>query len=459
MIGSTPPAAEQANWHPVHRANAILRAALLSSARPVEPDAETPNAESLSQAAESVLRGPVSITFPQPLAARLDALEIEEDAFPAFEALVEEHRREASPDRGDMTDEISQDWDEGEEEEADTLRADVPLDPALSLPPQLHMQSLLHEFQRRQRHASLLVAGSIAAAVVLTLGGLWLIASFSAPHAANSDNRSLVRSTSVAWQKPVTAVALPAESANRAAKAESLLAPAPTVSPAQAQIILAASGRDVAFAPLLPPTPAGYFLIRGLPPQAKLSDGRQSDSGTWLVKAEQAHALTLAIGAVAKGDYPIEIYVLRSGDSPQARRNFVLRIEGVAETHRAAAPNMSWAAALLDVVPAARAAEAPAVPVQSAVLRERAKRLVDEGDIAAARLLLRYLAEQGEGEAAYELARTFDQEMLAALGAKGMTGDVALARDWYALASQRGNAKAAERLKSLASLSGTGPSD
>ena len=32
MIGSTPMAGE-ANWHPVHHANAMLRAALLSSAR------------------------------------------------------------------------------------------------------------------------------------------------------------------------------------------------------------------------------------------------------------------------------------------------------------------------------------------------------------------------------------------------------------------------------------------
>ena len=40
------------------------------------------------------------------------------------------------------------------------------------------------------------------------------------------------------------------------------------------------------------------------------------------------------------------------------------------------------------------------------------KRLLDEGDIAAARLLLLHLAERGDGEAAYDLARTFDREML-----------------------------------------------
>ena len=53
------------------------------------------------------------------------------------------------------------------------------------------------------------------------------------------------------------------------------------------------------------------------------------------------------------------------------------------------------------------------------------------GDIAAARLLLLHLAERGDGEAAYELARTFDREMLAKLGARGLDGDPAQARGWY----------------------------
>ena len=177
------------------------------------------------------------------------------------------------------------------------------------------------------------------------------------------------------------------------------------------------------------------------------------------MKAEQAHALTLALGQVAEGDYPIEVYVLRSGDSPQARRSLVLRIEATAQTYATAGPDKSWASTLLDVVPAASAAEAPAVPVHSAVLREKAQRLLDEGDIAAARLVLLYLAERGEGDAAYDLARTFDGEMLAEIGARGVAGDLARARAWYEQASQDGNVKATERLRILASLSGAGPSD
>ena len=199
--------------------------------------------------------------------------------------------------------------------------------------------------------------------------------------------------------------------ANRAAKGEPLLMPAltgrsasPVMASPQAQIILATSGRQITFASLLPPSHAGYYLIRGLPGDAKLSAGRQSDSGTWLVKAEHAHALTLSLGAVAEGDYPVEVYVLQSGDSPQARRSVVLRVETPAQIHA----DKGWTSALLDLVPAAQAAEAPAGPADLGALHAKARRLLAEGDIAAARLLLIYLAERGEGEAAYELGRTFD---------------------------------------------------
>ena len=50
----------------------------------------------------------------------------------------------------------------------------------------------------------------------------------------------------------------------------------------------------------------------------------------------------------------------------------------------------------------------------------RAMRLLGEGDIAGARLLFMHLAEQGESDAAYELARTFDAEVLTELGARGV---------------------------------------
>jgi len=73
--------------------------------------------------------------------------------------------------------------------------------------------------------------------------------------------------------------------------------------------------------------------------------------------------------------------------------------------------------------------------------------------IAGARLLLMHLAEHGESDAAYQLARTFDAEYLTETGALGVGPDKTRAVGWYERASETGSAKAAERLKILASLS------
>jgi TPR repeat protein len=167
----------------------------------------------------------------------------------------------------------------------------------------------------------------------------------------------------------------------------------------------------------------------------------------------------LALGETAAGDYPIEVYMLASDDGPQARRNFVLRVEPPVRAYATADAGKDWTSGLLGMVPSAHAAEPAAAPADAALLHGRAQELLDIGDIAGARLLLIHLAERGDGDAAYELARTFDREMLAKLGARGLDGDPAQARGWYQRASQDGNAKATERLKILASLSGTGPSD
>jgi len=481
MTSYTRPVSEDFHWHPVYRANALLREALQSTTQSLESLETHYSVEQLSNAIESVLQGPVQITYPRPLAMRLDNLHVEEKRIPGLEALMrpiqhapgappadcrvgghdilaEAELAEAEPDlrHDDFSGEA---WDDAELalDETPPLRADFPLDPALR-PREVHMHTLMGEFQRRQRSASLLVTVSVATAVLLAVGGFVLAASLASP--AGAGQLEAPRSTSIAWSKPVSATPgagldLTAPSANRAAKGEPLPLPArsgatPALSP---QVFLAASGRQIALGPLLPPSLAGYLMIRGLPPEATLSAGRQSGGGAWMVKGEHVPSLTLTLGQAASGDYAIEVYILESGDGPQARRSFVLR---VAPSDRASVPVPAATpapASTFSVAPA----EEPTVP--SGILHERAMQLLGEGDIAAARMLLLHLAERGDGEAAYDLARTFDREMLAELGAKGVDGDAASARGWYERASQDGNEKAAERLKVLASLSGTNPSD
>jgi hypothetical protein len=478
MTGSTTPMSEQPDWHPVHRANALLREALQNTTRSFQSLEARYSMESLSDAIESVLQGPVHITYPTPLAVRLDHLSIEERAIPGLEALMRPSKHAPGAPLGGFRHDdddgmapVEQDdgltvlppqvSDDAESypdiDEFETLRADVPLYSEMGVR-QVHMQTLMGEFHRRQRYASRLVGASIATAIVLTIGGVVLAVGLATPRPADAGQLDIERSTSITWQRPASGTAgagvQPAvEAANRTTKGEPLAA----ASSAQ-HILLAASGRQIAFGALLQPSNARYLMIRGLPPEAKLSAGRQSGGGAWLVKGEHVPGLALTLGRAAAGDHPVEVYILESGDGPQARRSFVLRI---APTDRAlaSARNPNLISAEAPAAPATLAVEEPTVPAETAVLRDRATRLLGEGDIAAARLLLLHLAERGDGEAAYDLARTFDREMLAELGAKGMDGDAARARGWYERASEDGNVKAAERLKVLASLSGTGPSD
>ena len=150
--------------------------------------------------------------------------------------------------------------------------------------PQIHVQALLYEFRRRQRHASLLVAGSIATAILLTVGGLLIIAQMAVPRSVDGDNRPALRSTSVAWQRPVQAGAgsgheFAVVSANRATKGAPLLVPKfaePTEPAAPAQVILAASGRQIAFAPLLPLEPCG-LSPDPRPPRHRQAVGRTAE--------------------------------------------------------------------------------------------------------------------------------------------------------------------------------------
>jgi hypothetical protein len=466
MTTYTPPVPEDLNWHPVYRANTLLREAMQSATQSLESLEAHYSVEQLSNAIENVLQGPVQITYPRPLAVRLDNLHLEENSIPGLAAFMRPiHHAPGAPaadarnsgGENDLVEPEHDDfsgegWDDAELalDETPPLRADFPLDPALR-PREVHVHTLMDEFQHRQRSASVLVAVSVVTAIVFAVGGFVLAASLASP--AGAGPLEVPRSTSIAWSKPATAAPAKTE-ANRAAKSEPLPLPAhsgATPSPSR-QIILAASGRQIALGPLLAPSLARYLMIRGLPAEAMLSAGRQSGGGAWLVKGEHVPGLTLTLGAAPSGDYPVEVYILETGDGPQARRSFLLR---VAPSERATLALPAASPALAS--PSIAAVNEPAVP--SGLLRDRAMQLLGEGDIAAARMLLLHLAERGDGEAAYDLARTFDREMLAELGAKGVDGDAARARGWYERASQDGNKKAAERLKILASLPGANPSD
>jgi hypothetical protein len=85
-----------------------------------------------------------------------------------------------------------------------------------------------------------------------------------------------------------------------------------------------------------------------------------------------------------------------------------------------------------------------------AILIERGKDFLNNGDFASARLLLRRAADGGSADAAMTLATTFDPVVLARLGAIGATADIAKAREWYQRAVDLGSTTASQQLAKLA---------
>ena len=276
---------------------------------------------------------PAEAPLPQSLAARLQILAPAESGLTAFlERLESALRFETAP--GDALDADAE------------LDADTPLGLAPPSVPQACMQALVQDFSRRQRQATMLVAGCISASCVLTVVGIAALASVTGPSAGRSEGPSYHHTSSTAWQPPSPASAVTSASAspNRSGKSDSLfvLARLSTAEPAprlrtvfleqrasRPELILMRAGRPLSLAPLIEPRQASYLLIRGLPNEARLSAGQRSPSGAWLVKAEDVAALTLSIADDAGGDYTAEIYALGAGDVPQARQRLVLRVDPI----------------------------------------------------------------------------------------------------------------------------------
>ncbi len=98
------------------------------------------------------------------------------------------------------------------------------------------------------------------------------------------------------------------------------------------------------------------------------------------------------------------------------------------------------------------AAAVPSPPrVSEAARRLCAQGLVAlaAGDIAGARLYLERAAESGDARALLVLGETYDPATLARMGALGVKGEAAKARDYYAKALAAGMGAARERIAAL----------
>ena len=86
---------------------------------------------------------------------------------------------------------------------------------------------------------------------------------------------------------------------------------------------------------------------------------------------------------------------------------------------------------------------------EAARLLTRAKLLLSQGNVGAARLVLEHIAESGNASALFALAETYDPSVLSAWGTVGTQSDIAKARELYGRAFDGGVREAKDRLNSL----------
>jgi len=438
MNSSTISLEQGQDWHPVHRANALLRQALLGSASAAPDPAEIwdDSIFHLDPAPADLAHGPVGVMDPASLSAIF--------GIPATDSTVSCQPFVTSPPDGSAANASLAEASEGDE--------------MLDQAAQVQLQGLVQAFYQRQRQASLLVACSIVLAAVLTFGGLILLFSLTStgadPSANTKDGTHAARHAELA-----PALFEPTRvPANRSTKAASLLirAKADAATPAFARqiaygadVILAVPKRPLALGPLLPLGSAHYLLLRGLPEEAKLSAGRRTGTGTWMVKDVDVPNLTLTLGDGASGDYPVDVYLLEASDGPQARHRLILRVDETPQVYTGGL-DLGWSMPDTSQEAPSAAASHAMSKLESDALRARAQTLFAEGDIAAARRLLTDLAVRGEADAAYELALTYDGDVLAKAGIQNVDADAGKARAWYKYAAQAGHAGATQRLQALA---------
>lgn len=90
----------------------------------------------------------------------------------------------------------------------------------------------------------------------------------------------------------------------------------------------------------------------------------------------------------------------------------------------------------------------PIDPAMAAMLMQRGRDFLGAGDLSAARVMFRRLADAGMADAALALARTYDPDYLAAHQVVGVRGDRAMARALYQRARDLGSAAAGQLLAS-----------
>ena len=199
---------------------------------------------------------------------------------------------------------------------------------------------------------------------------------------------------------------------------------------------------------------AGFIRILGLPPSFSLNRGFAA-VGAWAVSAGDADGLTLTAPGDFEGNLLLTIELVRGQNAEPLRWQVLIALaqkrSGNSQPPTPIAGTMPGAPGGPPKPPESIGSMKAAQPLRAASRAQmnRAKELLQNNDIAAARLIFKRLAETGLAEAAFNLAQTYDPDFLKTIPTAGLERDPALARQWYERAVAMGDAAAASRISEL----------
>lgn len=207
--------------------------------------------------------------------------------------------------------------------------------------------------------------------------------------------------------------------------------------------------------------PNCFLRVRGLPVSVSLSDGHAIAPGSWAVPLFSLPALkaNLPAGQAGQAVVTLQLVSVDGAVLAEARTTLVISSEAPPAPPPPEAPPARTDLLAPSPAPAKRSERplpVPRPPELSAEVRERAEKMLaqgdkflDSGNIEIARQFYRRAADAGLAVGALRLAATYDPGELSRLKVQGVVASPADARRWYERARALGAPEAEERLVRL----------
>ncbi len=216
--------------------------------------------------------------------------------------------------------------------------------------------------------------------------------------------------------------------------------------------ILGPPGRPLPLEIRLPPEDGDLFrviMVRGLPQDFELTAGVSLDDA-WAISPSEVGRVELVAPPGYSGQFSMEVLFIRGNGEARQKQIANVRIDPQAGSGVAQSQAQEPEAAPKTAASAEQAKTPTISPALKKSMFARAESMMSGGDIAGARLILRYLADNGMAGAAYAMGQSFDPGFLQDIYVRGEDpSDIDKARDWYRRAAEMGNGEAASRLTAM----------